>query len=145
MEMIIYNTTDSENVINKTLTPIHTYQIELKSNVSITTPTIILNNLETVPTIEANYCYLEGFNRFYFIRDIVADRTTIQLDLECDVLESFKNEILTSSCEYVREMKEGDYSTVSSEIQAVKEYSSYKSDVVLDGEKTIVLTSIGGS
>ena len=44
---------------------------------------------------ECNYCYIEEFNRFYFIDDIVIQNNKLfSLALSVDVLESYKNEFM---------------------------------------------------
>lgn len=44
---------------------------------------------------ECNYCYIEEFNRFYFIDDIVIQNNKLfSLALSVDVLESYKNDFM---------------------------------------------------
>lgn len=144
MEMILYKTADSENVINKTKVEIHRTNIELKKTISVVTPTIVLNNLSTVHLLKSNYCYLEKFNRFYFIRDITVDRTVIHLDLECDVLESFKTEILNSEVEINRKLGVGEYYANNVKTEIVRDIDIFKSGVILENQKNIILSAIGG-
>ena len=144
MEMILYKTADSENVINKTKVEIHRTNIELKKTISVVTPTIVLNNLSTVHLLKSNYCYLEKFNRFYFIRDITVDRTVIHLDLECDVLESFKTEILNSEAEINRKLGVGEYYANNVKTEIVRDIDIFKSGVILENQKNIILSAIGG-
>lgn len=48
--------------------------------------------------LTANYCYIEEFNRYYFISDIVSVRNNLwRLNLRCDVLMSFSSEIIVTS------------------------------------------------
>lgn len=144
MEMILYKTADSENVINKTKVEIHRTNIELKKTISVVTPTIVLNNLSTIHLLKSNYCYLEKFDRFYFIRDITVDRTVIHLDLECDVLESFKTEILNSEAEINRKLGVGEYYANNVKTEIVRDIDIFKSDVILENQKNIILSAIGG-
>ena len=144
MEMILYKTADSENVINKTKVEIHITNIELKKTISVLTPTIVLNNLSTIHLLKSNYCYLEKFDRFYFIRDITVDRTVIHLDLECDVLESFKTEILNSEAEINRKLGVGEYYANNVKTEIVRDIDIFKSDVILENQKNIILSAIGG-
>lgn len=144
MEMILYKTVDNENVINKNILEIHRLNIELKRNVSVNTPTITLNNSKTVDLLTPNYCYLTEFNRFYFIRDITTEGKLISLDLECDVLESFKDDILNSISEYSRKVKTGEYQQFSYISSAIKNIDLHYSDVTLTKNKSLVLTTVGG-
>lgn len=145
MELILYRTIDDENVINKDLEYIHTMNIVLKSNVSIVSPIIILKRVEGVDLFSSNYCYLDELNRYYFIREIeIMNNDNVRMMLECDVLESFKQDILNSVSEVNRNMKHGDYHSTSVETDVRKTTNIYKSDVSVEGERTIVLTTIGG-
>ena len=145
MELILYRTRDDENVINKDLEHIHTMNIVLKSNVSIVSPIIILKRVEGVDLFSSNYCYLDELNRYYFIREIeIMNNDNVRMMLECDVLESFKQDILNSVSEVNRNMKHGDYHSTNVETDVRKTTEIYKSDVSVEGVRTIVLTTIGG-
>ena len=145
MELILYRTRDDENVINKDLEYIHTMNIVLKSNVSIVSPIIILKRVEGVDLFSSNYCYLDELNRYYFIREIeIMNNDNVRMMLECDVLESFKQDILNSVSEVNRNMKHGDYHSTNVETDVRKTTEIYKSDVSVEGVRTIVLTTIGG-
>lgn len=57
----------------------------------------IIYNTEFILT--ANYAYIAEFNRYYFINDIVSVRESIwRIELICDVLMSYKNEIDNLYC-----------------------------------------------
>ena len=145
MELKLYHTLDNENVINKTLTLIHTMRIKLKDTVSITNPILILSEVEGVNYFHCNYCYLSEFNRYYFIRDIeVLSTKNYKLQLEVDVLESFKNDILSSHAEIKRTLQQGDFVYVNNIIDVRKEIDIYESATALIKQKDIVLSTIGG-
>lgn len=146
MEMKLYNTVDNDNVINKELNLIHTLQIKLKDNVSITNPIIILSKVTDVNYFECNYCFLSEFNRYYFIRDIeVMDNTNFRFMLECDVLESFKNDILNSHSSYKRGLKTGDYLQFNNTNDVRKDIEIYSSNITLEMKKTMILSTMGVS
>lgn len=145
MEMKLYKTLDNENVINKELELKHSFNIKLKNTTDIVTPTIIINDKNNMNFTECNYCYLSDFNRYYFIRTIESMNNNLWgLHLECDVLESFKNDILNSHAEYEREIKKGDYLEVNNPTDVRKEIAIYESEISFDGEKNIVFSTIGG-
>lgn len=145
MELRLYHTLDNENVINKNLTLIHTMEIKLKDVVSIISPILILSEVEGVNYFQCNYCFLSDFNRYYFIRDIeVLNNKNYRLQLEVDVLESFKDDILNSRAEYKRLIKEGDYLEFNNISDVRKDIDIYESNVTLNGEKNILLSTIGG-
>ena len=145
MEIKLYSTLDNDNVINKDLTLKHTFNIKLKTDTDIITPVILVNDKGTMNFKECNYCYLSGFNRYYFIRTIDSMNNNVWgLHLECDVLESFKHEILNSYAEYKRIVKKGDYLQFNNVNDVRKEIEIYDSDVTLINEKNIIFSSIGG-
>lgn len=146
MELKLYETFDSENVINKNITLKYTINISLKKDTNISKPIIVLNDNGVMDFRTCNYCFIELFNRYYFIRSLENVNNNIwNLYLECDVLESFKTDILNSVGLVKRIIKEGDYQSINSEFDVRKQTDVYKSDVTLNGEKSIVLTSIGGA
>lgn len=145
MELKLYETLDGENVINKNIALKYTINITLKKDVDINKPIIILNDNEVMDFRTCNYCFIELFNRYYFIRSLESVNNNIwKLHLECDVIESFKTDILNSVGLVKRIIKEGDYQSINSEFDVRKQTKVYKSDVTLNGEKSIILTSIGG-
>ena len=66
------------------------------------------------------------------------------LSLECDVLESFKDDILNSYSHYKRIVKQGDYLEFNNINDVRKDIDIYESNVKLDGNKSIIFSSIGG-
>ena len=84
--------------VNSTLKPSNDVtSIELdclvKTSSSIINPVIELKE----NPIEYNYCYIEKFNRYYFISDIVYGIGVWIVSLNVDVLASFRSDILSSS------------------------------------------------
>lgn len=90
--------------INSTKKPLNisdavTAEIELKDTTSIFTPVIIISadkfktgsDLKT--PIKYNYCFINNFNRYYYVRNWVWNKGLWQCELEVDALATFKNEI----------------------------------------------------
>lgn len=145
MQLKLYTTNDNENVINKDLELKYTIDIKLKSAVDMVEPEVILNDERTMKFYECNYAYIPDFNRYYFIRSIrIMNNHNWGLSLECDVLESFKDDILNSYVEINRPLKEGEYFTANVKVETVREIDIYKSDIKLNNEKNIILSTIGG-
>lgn len=143
MKIKLYRTNDSDNVINKQLEMIYEFNIRLKSDVDIVNPVIILNDKNKMNFNECNYCYLEDFNRYYFIRSIENRNNNLwALYLECDVLESFKDDILTSTAKITRNLRENEYIQTSLNVEVRKEIDIYKSDVELEKKPEIILSTI---
>ena len=145
MEMKLYQTLDSDNVINKDKTLKYTTNINLKDRTEIINPAIILNDKGTMNFKECNYCYLADFQRYYFIRSLDNVNSHIwSLSLECDVLESFKGDILNSSAEINRTIKNGDYVNVNDVTDLRKEIDIFESNQSFTEGKNIILSTIGG-
>ena len=92
MEIKLYKNLSENNVIGKTLTQIKSVEANLKNDVSIINPTLVLNY--TANILNSNYCFIPKFNRYYFIEEIVpitGDRCIVKCRV--DVLESFKEDI----------------------------------------------------
>ena len=91
MELKIYNNNSNTNVINKNITLVDTLNFNLKADNSILQPILILKNYSA-----GNYCFIKEFNRYYYITDIrVLNGGLYQLQLEVDVLMTYKDEIMT--------------------------------------------------
>ena len=92
MEVILYKNSSENNVIGKSLAQVKSVECNLKNDVSIINPTLVL--AYTANILNSNYCFIPKFNRYYFIDEIVpitADRCIVKCRV--DVLESFKEDI----------------------------------------------------
>ena len=92
MEIKLYKNLSENNVIGKSLTQIKSVEANLKNDVSVINPTLVLNY--TANILDSNYCFIPKFNRYYFIDEIVpitGDRCIVKCRV--DVLESFKDDI----------------------------------------------------
>ena len=92
MEVILYRNSSENNVIGKSLAQIKSVEANLKNDVSIINPTLVL--AYTANILDSNYCFIPKFNRYYFIDEIVpitGDRCIVKCRV--DVLESFKEDI----------------------------------------------------
>ena len=92
MEVILYKNSSENNVIGKSLAQIKSVECNLKNDVSVINPSLIL--YYTANILNSNYCFIPKFNRYYFIDEIVpisGDRCIVKCRV--DVLESFKEDI----------------------------------------------------
>ena len=120
-------------------------KIKLKDTVSVTNPILILSEVAGVNYFRCNYCYLSEFNRYYFIRDIeVMSTKNYRLQLEVDVLESFKEDILNSKGVITRQENFNPYYDYNSKYEVRKEVDLFFSNIALSDGKTILLTTVGG-
>ena len=95
MQITLFNNTSEKNKINKSLNNVATLTGSVKENASITHPEI---TIEYSDPISFNYCYIDAFNRYYFVDDVIILRNNImRLKLTVDVLMSFANGILNQN------------------------------------------------
>ena len=143
MIMKMYNTSDSNNTINKTLANETEFNIKLKGNTSITQPIVVLhsNNI-----ILFNYAYIPEFNRYYFVDKIELFPNGIyNITLKVDVLESFKNDIKNSYGMISRQTNINNYYNDGYESEIKKEVDLYRSNITFNLDtKEKVLVTIGG-
>ena len=93
MKIKLYKVYDRENKLNKTLNDELVLTGSLKTKVSVCNPVIMLKS-DNFNFSEYNYCYIEDFNRYYFIEDIDINALTLfEMRLREDVLMSFNSDI----------------------------------------------------
>ena len=96
MQIEFYKNSSEKEKIGKSLSSGLTLSGNLRDECSITSPSILV---ESTSLVDYNYCYIPEFKRYYFISDIVSVRNNLwRVSLKCDVLESFKSDILKLSC-----------------------------------------------
>lgn len=144
MNLNLFKTDDSDNVINKTLTNKLNITINLKRDVDIISPRLIIRNTEAININAFNYCQIEELNRFYFIRSINNMGGNLwEVICECDVLETYKTDIISSRARYYRNLKTGDYVQGNIDFSEVKKISEHASDKGLGDGTAIILTTVG--
>ena len=137
-----YNTNDSTNTINKTLNFISDIDVKFKEEFNIYNPNIMLKYDDL---INFNYMYIDKFKRYYFIEDVeVFPNKIYKLALKCDVLMSFKDDILNSYGNITSQTNYNDYYNFNYSSEVRKETNIYNSSVTLDESKTTILSTIGG-
>ena len=144
MELKLYAVNDGDNVINKTMTLKTTMEINLKRDVDIINPRLIL--IPNLPTgfSGINYAEIPDLNRFYFVDNITNISGTLwQLDLSCDVLETYKADILASKARLYRNLKAGDYFDTALESSHITTVAKYTSNKGISDSETIIMTTVG--
>lgn len=144
MEIKLYKTLDDNNKINKQLDDEVVYDIVLKNSTNIYKPTIIL---KTNSIIKSNYAYLSEFDRYYYIEDVtVTPNELYSMDLRCDVLMSFKDDILNSEAYIEQSTSSNPYYNSGYESEVKKEIDIFKSSVDNGSMKQHnILVTISGS
>lgn len=133
MVLKLYNNNSERNCINKVLLNESVYNGTLRETTSIKAPVLKIVGNESI--LNYNYCYIVEFGRYYYITDVRSIRSNLwELSLLCDVLMSFKTDILNS------------YGVISD--TKSKEVSMYlESDIwkTLCKDKTDIINFSGGS
>lgn len=95
MVITLYKNNSERNCVTKILTNPLSLNGTLRQETSIKAPIITIAGDENTPFF--NYAYIEDFARYYFITDIKSVRNGIwEISFLCDVLMSFKNDILNA-------------------------------------------------
>ena len=97
--------TNSTKIVNVTGT---TLSCELKGTTTIFNPTLVIQAVPAAWNPIWNYCYIPGFNRYYFIDNWTWLNGVWECSLVCDVLASFKTEIGDMSEYVLRSSYESD-------------------------------------
>lgn len=90
-DIVLYNTIDENKKVDKRLQDGFQLTGTLRNETDIINPIVLieLNNLAGY-----NYCYIEVWKRYYYIKEVVSIRTGIvELHLEVDPLMSFRDQI----------------------------------------------------
>lgn len=105
MNIVLYKNASDNNTIGKSLSGAITLSGVLREESSILSPNFRIASNANIA--QYNYAYIESFGRYYFIKGITVERTGVwSLDLDCDVLESFKTEILSLEATILRQENE---------------------------------------
>jgi len=136
---------DGDNVINKTLTSILEIDIILRKDFNIDKPVIFLTGSDYDTYLSFNYIHIPSLNRYYFIDSIeqVNNRVS-KLNCTCDVLETFKSDILNSKAKIYRGIKPGDYMNGTLELSTKKTITTFDSDKGLEDGTQMILVTVEG-
>jgi len=136
----LFNTTDSNNTIGKTLTDEQTFDITFKDTFDIINPIVVLKS--DVPILK-NYAYIPEFGRYYFITSIHIQPNKIhKLFLECDMLETYKDDILASKGLVTRAGEGNQFYDGGLNSEVRKEVTLYYSELEIPYAEQIVLVTI---
>lgn len=145
MILNLYKTNDSDNVINKTITNKLNININLKRDIDVISPRLIIRDTQAININAFNYCQIEELNRFYFIRSINNMGGNLwEVICECDVLETYKADIISSRARYYRNIRNGDYYQGTIDTSSLKTISKHISNKGFEEGTALILTTIGG-
>ena len=144
MKLYLYNIQDSNNVINKTLENAYDLDIILKRDVNIINPELILSTLDNIDYSNYNYAHIPELKRYYFIDQVINLNYKLwQLNLECDVLESFKNDILNSNAVFNRGIKSGDYIESKVDLSSYTQVEKHISLNPIEYDENLIMITVG--
>ena len=148
MILHLMKNTSPNNSIGKVLTTESTLTINFKSSVDIVAPELILSSVVGVDYLDFNYCHIPDVGRYYFITSIESLNSKLwKLSLSCDVLETYKDEILLCDARLKRTIKVGDYAVTGVTYSENQVLSKHLSNVTLPDngvEHTNILTVVEG-
>lgn len=140
----LHNVTDSDNTINKILVDGLEISLNLKRDFNIKSPEIVLINNDVLDINSYNYLVIPELNMFYFINSVESIGNNIfKVFCHCDVLETFKSEILNSKAMYKRKLQNGDFFNGDLEFSTEKTIVKHNSNKGLDGNKSLIMTTLG--
>ena len=119
-------------------------EINLKRDVDITAPRLFL--VPNIPTgfDGINYAEIPALNRFYFVDSSTNISSTLwQIDLSCDVLETYKTDILASKARLYRNLKAGDYFNTALESSHLTTVAKYTSNKGISESDTLIMSTVG--
>ena len=117
MQLTYYNNKSDKRYVNKVLEPISLQDHSNPVNVALIDDTDLASPIFKVRDVDiymtANYCYIDTLRRYYFIDDITLSQGYAFLKCTCDVLVTYKNDLLKQNCiikrqENNHDMKQND-------------------------------------
>lgn len=96
MEVIFYENMSDKRFVSKELNEIIKIELVFLEDNDVVNPYIIIDMVENYNDI--NYCYIAALARYYYVNGFtVLTGNRLRVDLKCDVLMSFADDIKTSS------------------------------------------------
>ena len=115
IEVKFYKNISQRNVLNKSITLVLTTQCDFTGDLSIERPFIIADYDELLLT--CNYAYIDAFKRYYnFSEAPKIENGFINIQLESDVLMSFKDDVLNADITALRSTNKPNFYLSDSKI-----------------------------
>lgn len=146
MILHLYETESARNVINKTLAGKETFDVTLRRDFNMVSPEFKLKLPDAMKALGFNYCHFPEFNRYYFIDSVTNVSADIwHFECSCDVLETYRTEILNSNARFLRGIKNGDQLTTAMESNADANVENFLSTKGFSGEGSLILSTVGNN
>ena len=147
MEVKLYTNYSENFVIGKSISLLETVQCTIKDSLSVEKPILRLQYSGNIKKV--NYVYIEELKRYYFVKEkytLTGERYELHCDI--DVLESFKDSILSLLCIVDKQennnlsnmyLNDGSFVTLSKQFNRVVTFPNGFND-----EGTYILICAGG-
>lgn len=101
MQIKLGYTTDDNRKLVKDVVWKSVLNCQIYGECSIISPTLIIHNaIQNFNNF--NYCYIDAFDRYYFIKDIKLKDNNVIIETEIDVLNTYKSYIMNLNVTVVR-------------------------------------------
>lgn len=138
MELQLYKSNSSFNTINKNLTLLDTLKIHLKQNANLLNTQIIIHNNDKLNNLN----YAKMLDRYYFVQvQTLNNNKFLLLNLDEDVLETYKKEILASSQDVIEKSSAGN--VIQNNVSDETISKIYQSNKSLTKGKSIFIVTTG--
>ena len=138
MELELYKNDSSYNTINKALTLLTTLTIHLKQHTNLLHTQIIIHNSEQLKNLN----YAKMLDRCYFVQvQTISNNKFLLLTLDEDVLETYKQDILTSSQDVIEKSTAGNVKQTNVSPETVSK--TFNSDIKLENGNSIIMVTSG--
>ena len=139
MELQLFQNKSSENTINKNLTLITTKNINLKQSTNLYQTFLVFKNDKATDYSKINYAKM--LNKNYFVsHETLQNNSLIRLHLKEDVLETYKDDILSSYADIIGKSTPNNVRN----IQTSKEVETFKlkSNIVLPKTQSVIMVTV---
>lgn len=146
MTIKLYTCLNENNKLNKELSNELSLDGTLRDSTSIINPVF---NIEIENPTLYNYCYIESFNRYYFISDITSVRNNLwQITCNVDVLMSAKDSIsqlivILANSEVIENDRYLQRNTWVATVKTLTDIITFPNGLLDDGE--FILITAGGN
>lgn len=143
MKIDFYKNSSTNNSINKKIELIESLECKLKNKENLYAIELILKNKLNS---NCDYIYIDNIKKFYFIKDIENKGALWYITCECDLLETYKEDILKSKGHIT--IQENAYNKYNDSLSYItdsrKESIFYYSDTTVNVKNTTLLVTLRG-
>lgn len=141
----LYNYVGRKDTVNKELTPTISLSGTLKDYFNTLNPDV---TVRSKTKIDSNYCYIDAFDRYYFINDVIyKNNNAVELVLAIDVLKTYESAILDTTARNI--YKDGANKFISNRssthiVTPIIEKLDFSNAGVLDETGNLIMITIKG-